>query len=387
MSKRWSGKTVIGLTGNIATGKSVVRRMLEHLGAFSIDADSLAHRAMSPGAPAYQPVIELFGKFILDADGRINRQRLGRVVFNDPEALAALERIVHPIVVDVIGLLIRRAGQPVVVIEAIKLFESGLAAACDSVWVVDAPQDVQIRRLMSTRGMSEAEARTRITAQPPQAEKLARASVVIDNSGGYEQTFEQVQRHLAALTGVHVEEPEPEPELAPPSQPAPTSQAAPIRVQRAGPRQAEAIARFINAVQGTSLTRADVLVRFGQRAYMLAYAGEQVVGLAGWQVENLVTRVTEIILADSLPPERVITALVEAVEQASMDLQSEMALLFVAQDTSEALRRTLQRSSYEQHVPADFRVPDWREAAEESMPPGTVLFAKRLRADRVLRPI
>ncbi len=383
MSKRWSGKTVIGLTGNIATGKSVVRRMLEHLGAFSIDADSLAHRAMSPGAPAYQPVIDLFGKYILDADGRINRQRLGRMVFNDPEALAALEQIVHPIVVDVIGLLIRRAGQPVVVIEAIKLFESGLAAACDSVWVVDAPQEVQIRRLVSTRSMSEAEARMRIAAQPPQAEKLARASVVIDNSGGYEQTFEQVQRHLAALTGVRVEEPEPEP--AP--QPAVVSETAPIRVQRAGPRQAEGIAKFINAVQGTSLTRADMLVRFGQRAYMLAYAGDQIVGLAGWQVENLVTRVTEIILADSLSPERVVTALIEAVEKASMDLQSEMALLFVAQGASEALRRILQRSSYEQHAPADFRVPDWREAAEESMPPGTVLFAKRLRADRVLKPI
>ena len=85
MSTRWASKYVIGLTGNIATGKSVVRKMLEHLGAFGIDADALSHQAISKGGPGYQAVVELFGKWLLDADGQINRAKLGRIVFADPE--------------------------------------------------------------------------------------------------------------------------------------------------------------------------------------------------------------------------------------------------------------------------------------------------------------
>ena len=88
----WPGKIVIGLTGNIATGKSVVRKMLEHLGAYGIDADSLAHRAIAKGAPGYQPVIDTFGRWILDAQGQIDRAKLGKLVFSDPEALKSLEK-------------------------------------------------------------------------------------------------------------------------------------------------------------------------------------------------------------------------------------------------------------------------------------------------------
>ena len=123
MSK-WPGKTVIGLTGNIATGKSVVRKMLEHLGAYGLDADALGHRAISKGAPGYQAVVEMFGKWILDEDGQINRARLGRVVFADPLALERLEAIVHPLVLQAVDLIVQRSSQPVIVIEAIKLLAS-----------------------------------------------------------------------------------------------------------------------------------------------------------------------------------------------------------------------------------------------------------------------
>ena len=94
----WPGRYVIGLTGNIATGKSVVRRMLEHLGAFGIDADALAHRTFAPEAPGYQPLIQAFGPEILQPDGRVDRAKLGGVVFSDPQALVRLESIVHPLV-------------------------------------------------------------------------------------------------------------------------------------------------------------------------------------------------------------------------------------------------------------------------------------------------
>jgi dephospho-CoA kinase len=94
----WQGKYVIGLTGNIATGKSVVRKMVEHLGAYCIDADALGHRAIAHGAPGYQAVVDYFGRWILSPDGQIDRSKLSLVVFSDPEAMAHLESIIHPLV-------------------------------------------------------------------------------------------------------------------------------------------------------------------------------------------------------------------------------------------------------------------------------------------------
>ena len=92
----WTGKYVIGLTGNIATGKSVVRKMLEHLGAYGIDADALSHRAIAKGAPGYKPVLSAFGSWIVGPDGQIDRSRLARVVFSDPEALSSSSKLFTP---------------------------------------------------------------------------------------------------------------------------------------------------------------------------------------------------------------------------------------------------------------------------------------------------
>ncbi|NWG16091.1 MAG: dephospho-CoA kinase, partial [Chloroflexi bacterium] len=190
---RWANKYVIGLTGNIAVGKSVVRQMLQHLGAYTIDADGLTHRAMATGAPAYKPIVETFGQFILDAEKNIDRNLLGSIVFARPDALAKLEAIVHPIVGQAIATLVSRAPQPVVVIEAIKLLEGDLAQAVDEVWVVDAAPETQLKRLVVQRKLGEAEARQRIAAQGAQAAKLAKANVVIKNDGNVEDTWKQVQ--------------------------------------------------------------------------------------------------------------------------------------------------------------------------------------------------
>ncbi len=152
----WPGKYIIGLTGNIATGKSVVRRMLEHLGAYGIDADALGHRAIAQGAPGYRPVVNTFGSWILAPDGQIDRTRLARVVFSDPEALAQLEGIVHPLVSQAVDLLVRRSKQEVIILEAIKLLESGLRDKCDTLWVTSSSHETQLGRLMHKRNMSEA---------------------------------------------------------------------------------------------------------------------------------------------------------------------------------------------------------------------------------------
>ena len=188
----WPGKYVIGLTGNIATGKSVVRRMLEQLGVFGIDADALSHHAIARGAPGYRKVVDAFGGWILDESGEIDRARLGGLVFSDPEALQQLEAIVHPLVRQAIDLLIRRAKTRIIVIEAIKLLEGPLAGACDTVWATFAPEAVQKARLMKSRNMSEQEALQRIHAQPAQENKIAAANLVIQNTGSFEDTWKQV---------------------------------------------------------------------------------------------------------------------------------------------------------------------------------------------------
>ncbi len=180
MSK-WAGKYIIGLTGNIGTGKSVVRKMLEHLGAYGIDADALGHRAIAKGAPGYQKVINAFGQWILGPDEQIDRLKLARLVFTDPEAMRQLEAIVHPLVNQAINYMVQRASQPVIVIEAIKLLEAGISKNCDSIWVSYATPEIQLTRLIQNRHMNEADARQRISSQSPQEEKVSRAHIVIKN--------------------------------------------------------------------------------------------------------------------------------------------------------------------------------------------------------------
>ena len=183
---------LIGLTGNIATGKSTVAAMLEDLGATVIDADALVHELQRKGTPVYDDIVVAFGSGILDRAGEIDRKALGAIVFANPAQLHKLESIVHPAVLVESMRRITEAAPPVIVYEAIKLIEAGRAEMCDALWVVTARSDVQIQRLMRDRHMSEAEARQRIAAQPPQSEKVARANVVIDNSGSLVETRQQV---------------------------------------------------------------------------------------------------------------------------------------------------------------------------------------------------
>ncbi|MGQ9583911.1 MAG: dephospho-CoA kinase [Anaerolineae bacterium] len=195
---------VIGLTGNIATGKSQVLGLLKNLGAYVVDADERVHRLLRRGTEVYQEVVDAFGPGILDAKGEIDRRRLGARVFADEGALRRLEAIVHPAVIRDVQEELQRVAQAgqhrVAVVEAIKLIESGLADdLCDELWVVHAPRAEQVARLMETRGMSRQEAEQRVAAQPPQEEKEARADWVIDNSGSLEATRQQLERAWSAL--------------------------------------------------------------------------------------------------------------------------------------------------------------------------------------------
>jgi len=184
---------IIGLTGNIGTGKSTVAGMLAELGAETIDADLVAHEVMRAGTPAHRQIVETFGPEVLAPDGKIDRKRLGGIVFADPAALARLEAIVHPATLKAVIQRIVSSAANVVVVEAIKLVESGMADSYDSVWVTTCRTEQQIARITEARGLSRAEAEQRVRAQPPQGKKIARADVVVDTSGSLSQTRAQVQ--------------------------------------------------------------------------------------------------------------------------------------------------------------------------------------------------
>ena len=186
---------LIGLTGNIACGKSAVLAILAEHGAATIDADRVVHALMEPGETVWAAVRDLFGPTVMTAAGRIDRRALGAIVFADPAQLARLEGLIHPAVrVWIIARLadLAREGVRVAVVDAIRLYEGGWAERCDETWVVTCDPAQQLARLMARNNFGEAEARQRITAQPPQAEKVARADVVIDNSGTPEATRAQV---------------------------------------------------------------------------------------------------------------------------------------------------------------------------------------------------
>lgn len=186
-------RVVIGLTGNIASGKSSVARMLADLGAETIDADAIAHELLAAGTPEAAMIAQRFGPEVMRPDGSVDRAALGRIVFSDPQALADLERIVHPGVRRRVYELLERSTAEVVVLEAIKLLEGPLVERVDTVWVVTAPREVRIARLVQERGLSPEEAARRVDAQSPEAEKVRRADVVLHNDGSWEDLRAQVR--------------------------------------------------------------------------------------------------------------------------------------------------------------------------------------------------
>ena len=199
---------IIGLTGNIACGKSVVVQTLAALGVHTCDADAVTRTLQQPGQAVYHAIVAAFGPTIVAPDGSIDRRALGSIVFADPVQLKRLEQLIHPAVRQHIlqwlaALPQGTADAPTIaVIDAIKLIESGWPAHCNTVWVVTAPRATQITRLMQTRGLTEAEAIIRIDAQSPQADKVAQAHHVFANTGTLASLQQQVH---VALDGIYAE--------------------------------------------------------------------------------------------------------------------------------------------------------------------------------------
>jgi len=193
---------LVGLTGNIASGKSTVARLLSERGATIIDADVLARRAVEMGTPAYEQIVKRWGTEVLSPDGVLDRSALRRRVFKDQDQLEALNAIIHPEVARLRERLVaeaRRRGDRVVVCDIPLLFEKRMADEFDRIVLVDAPRPLRLERLVRDRGLRETEAMDMIAAQMPAELKRARADFVVDNVetlGALERRVDEVWRAL-----------------------------------------------------------------------------------------------------------------------------------------------------------------------------------------------
>jgi dephospho-CoA kinase len=185
----------IGLTGGIASGKSVAAARLRELGAVVIDADALAREVVEPGTPGLARVVAAFSKSVLAPDGGLDRPKLGALVFGNPERLAVLNGIIHPLVRERAAALAAAAPKGAVVVQDIPLLvETGQGANFHLVVVVDAPDDVRVQRMVQHRHMTAADARARMAAQATSAVRLAAADAVLENSGAKEELRDAVDR-------------------------------------------------------------------------------------------------------------------------------------------------------------------------------------------------
>lgn len=185
----------VGLTGGIGSGKSAVSSALSSYGAVVIDADAIAREVVEPGTPGLAEVVAEFGEGVLTPEGRLDRPRLGEIVFADEARLAGLNAIVHPRVAERSGQLMEEAlaaDAKVVVYDVPLLVENGLESLYDVVVVVDTPDEVRVERVSRDRGMPREQVRARIDAQADRKTRLAAADLVVDNSGTREELAERV---------------------------------------------------------------------------------------------------------------------------------------------------------------------------------------------------
>ncbi|MBO8158883.1 dephospho-CoA kinase [Thermosyntropha sp.] len=195
---------IIGLTGGIASGKSTVAKTLAELGAYVIDADKVAHMIIEPYKPAWYDIVEEFGEEVLNEDKTINREKLGEIVFNDPELLQRLNSITHPRIMEFFKKELQRLKvekpDAVIVFEVPLLYETHMDRICDEVWVVWVDRETQIERLCKRDNISEEDALKRIEAQMSLDEKARRAKVVIDNRKDIKETIANAVKYFNEIS-------------------------------------------------------------------------------------------------------------------------------------------------------------------------------------------
>jgi len=226
--------------------------------------------------------------------------------------------------------------------------------------------------------MTESEALTRIRAQSSQQDKLDKATVIIQNVGSFEDTWQQVQAAWKVISPITDTAPLRIPKAA----------QSELVVKRGRPGDSQAIATLITRLSNgiKNLTVDDVMAAFGEKAFLLLKMDKDLVGLAAWQVENLVARTTDIYVDTNIVLPKALKALMDEVERASQDLQCEASLLFLSPDLA-GQTSIWKELGYEIRTSESLGIQAWQDAVKESMPSNTALFFKQLRHDRILRPI
>jgi dephospho-CoA kinase len=431
---------LIGLTGNLGSGKSTVRKMLEQLGARGIDADALAHVVIQRGSPTWRAIVDAFGVDVLQPSGWIDRRKLGTRVFADSAALQKLESFVYPAVGALTKELLHVAREPVVVIEAIKLVEAGMHLWCDALWVVTCSPVVQIERVMRARRMREEDARARLAAQGSLESKLRLAQVVIDNSGDENATRTQVEQAWKAmrpetardkrewLFGLPVVEVQPVVPAAPPAPPtvmvplpeiepapaapvvetteAPQPPPAPVaetveipappgitaetglEVRRSRRTDLDALGIALAKAENRAkpLSRAEAFKRFGERGYRIAIADGRIVALAAWEAENLVATVRGVWAESDLAAWRALPRLFALIEEEAHQLLCEVALILVPPSAPAFIAEQASEFGYQ---PTELNIlhPVWRQVAQDRLQPGDQIWVKRLREELITKPV
>lgn len=193
---------VLGLTGGIATGKSTADSFFKKKKIPVVDADKIAHHIYDPVKPAYNAILTKFGQKLLDSEKRIDRKKLGQLVFADSVKLQQLNAIVQPFIYQEIDQQLnfyRKQSAEIVVLDAPVLYETNGQGRCDKVLVINLPYPMQLKRLMARNGLNEAAAKARIESQMPLAEKVARADYVVDNTGTIESLEDKLQQVLLQI--------------------------------------------------------------------------------------------------------------------------------------------------------------------------------------------
>ncbi|MFO7540737.1 MAG: dephospho-CoA kinase [Chloroflexota bacterium] len=413
-------KLIIGLTGNIATGKSAVLRLAAEKGALIIDADKLVHDLLNYDADMQSAIALAFGPEVRREDGRIDRRALGEIVFQDADALHDLEMMIHPAVRRTIFERVSQSEAAITMIEAIKLLEGDLATVCDQIWVTRCSPKRQMQRLVICRGLDQETARQRIEAQPPQSEKVAQADVVIETDGlmqGTETQFELAWSRLPDLEDVAAKTLTlPDTQIPFADQAASQTAAAPVRpatsrpvtagqgispapplplahrpenldIRRARPSDIPSILLLMQqATDGAiKMKRADLLMALGERSYFIGQLDGDVKAVFGWNIENLVASVDQIYI---YPPEETAVigpVILEEIEVSADQHLGEIVVIFLPPDHAPELRQLLAGRHYNAVTDINDLPKVWQAGIKEHQPEGTEFFIRILR-ERVTQP-
>lgn len=409
----YAGKVIIGLTGNIATGKSAVMRLAHDHGALIIDADKIVHELMDNDTTMQAAIAVAFGSEVRREDGRINRKKLGEIVFADPSALQDLEAMVHPAVGKEVDTRILASKQSVIFIEAIKLLEGNLRDICHQIWVTRCSPQRQLERLRVCRGMETEVAAVRIKAQPPQEEKVAQSDVLIDTNGLMKDTEAQfniawarLPDPAAAPTMARLPMPEESdkgltkpltgrlvsPKAATPqkSQTAvrpprlkPSERPDDLQVRRARPSDIPSILLLIQkATDGkVKMKRAELLMALSERGYFIGQMGTEISTVIGYNIDSQVARIDEIYIHPLEMVTQTGKAVLEDIEISAASHMGQIIVAFLPEDAPAGLRELFLAEDYEA-MPLEEMARNWQTAVEESQPEGTEYLIRLLRDTR-----